>query len=320
MAGHAKELADLVLDAIRQLTDDYPVQKTVICGNTAMLHFLTEEDPSPMAFAPYVAKDLFGRWQNDRYLAPCASSFVGADVVAAVLAAGMEDVPGSLLIDIGTNGEMVLRTEQGMLCCSTAAGPCFEGAGLACGVQAVPGAIDKVFIKDGAVSYTTIDGAPATGICGSGLVDAIACLLELGIIDETGYMEQNYSFAGSSVYLSDEDVRKFQLAKSAIRSGIETLLHTAGIAAEKIGHFYIAGGFGSYLRIESAVKTGLIPKALAPIAQSIGNAAGMGAGMMLLRRDYLEKAQQIATGAQTVTLTQNSFFAEQYMENMMFPD
>lgn len=128
--GGAEELSQRVYDAIRELTEGFPIQKYVLCGNTAMLHLLTKTNPTSLAVAPYVAETLFGKWRENAYLMRCISAFVGADVTAAVLASGMIEQETSLLIDIGTNGEMVLKHGDKLLCCSTAAGPCFEGAGI----------------------------------------------------------------------------------------------------------------------------------------------------------------------------------------------
>lgn len=316
--GDAQELADSVRSAIAEVTDGFDVKKCVICGNTAMLHLLTKRDPASLAVAPYQAEHLFGEWEGDIYLVRCASAFVGADVMAAVLAVGMTEEETALLIDIGTNGEMALKHKDQLLCCSTAAGPCFEGAGIACGVCAVPGAVNSVSVQEGKLVFTTIDGAEPVGICGSGLVDAVAALLELGVIDETGYMEDKFFFGDSDVYLSPEDVREFQLAKSAIRSGIDTLLHHAQLRYDEIPSFYIAGGFGSFLNVDSAVKTGLIPRELASVARAIGNGAGAGASMILQSRECLTLSERIADDAETVMLADSPYFMDKYIENMMF--
>lgn len=317
-AGKADTLSQRVHTAIRELTEGFPIENYVICGNTAMLHLLTKTNPTSLAVAPYVAETLFGEWQENAYLMRCISAFVGADVTAAMLASGMMEQETSLLIDIGTNGEMVLKHGDKLLCCSTAAGPCFEGAGISCGTPAVSGAITAVFENNGTLSFTTLDEQPPTGICGTGLVDAVAVLLKLGVIDETGYMEDAFYFGDSNVYLSPEDVRKFQLAKSAIRAGIETLLHSAGMRCEEIDTFYIAGGFGSFLNIKSAVATGLIPAALQEKAVSIGNGAGIGASMVLQSEECLALSEKLAAEAETLTLTDNPYFSDQYIENMMF--
>ncbi len=305
-------------DTIEEITKGFKIEKYVICANTAMMYLLTKNDPEELAIAPYRASILFGEWKENAYLVSCTSAYIGADVTSAVLSSGMLNDETSLLVDIGTNGEMVLKHNKKIYCCSTAAGPCFEGAGIECGMTAASGAINKVSILDGEIEYTTIDKESALGICGSGLVSAVAALLQKGIIDETGYMEEKFYFGKTNVYLSPEDIRKYQLAKSAIASGIDALLKEAKVAFDEIETFYIAGGFGSFLNIESAVITGLIPKELAQKAVSIGNGAGMGAGMILQSKKYLELSQKIMQDAKTLSLADNTYFMDKYIENMMF--
>ncbi len=316
--GNGGRLASAVKSVIRDVTDGYTVSKYVICGNTAMLHLLTEKDPSSMATSPYEAEELFGVWQGDTYLMRCASAYVGADVVSAVLASGMMKHEKALLVDIGTNGEMVLKNGEELIACSTAAGPCFEGADIACGTQAVAGAVNSVSVTDGKISFTTIGDKSPVGLCGTGLVDAIAALLKLGNIDETGYMEDEFYFGNSDVYLAPSDVRKFQLAKSAVRSGIETLLHHAGIGADELDAFYIAGGFGSYLDTERAADTGLIPRELVKKARAIGNGAGIGASILLRSKECLPQSETIARDIKTISLATDVFFMDKYIENMEF--
>ncbi len=316
--GNREKLQAAVKETIQKALKGFDVRKFVVCGNTAMLHFLSGKDASPLAVAPYQSENLFGQWWGNAYLIRCASSFVGADITAAMLASGMDNNATALLVDIGTNGEMVLKRNDEKICCSTAAGPCFEGAGISCGIPAVAGAIDKVFIENGKINFTTIGGVKPIGICGSGLVDAIAVLIKTGIVDSSGYMEENFYFPESEVFISPQDVRNFQLAKSAVRSGIDTLMNTAKVTAEEIEKFYIAGGFGSFLNIDSAVTTGLIPKALAEKAVAIGNAAGIGATMVLLRKEFLKKTQESAKSLKTLNLADSPYFMEKYIENMQF--
>ena len=318
--GAGDALASAVRGAIEKLCEGYSPVGYVITGNTVMLHLLTKRDPSSMAVAPYLTDNLFGEWHDNVYLMPCISSYVGADVTAAMLASGMMQDKCSILLDIGTNGEMALKHGDTLLCCATAAGPCFEGAGICCGTPAVPGAISRVYIEDSEIRFSCVDGKDPLGICGTGLVDSIAALLDMEIIDETGYMDEEFRFGDSAVVLTPEDVRQFQLAKSAIRSGLDTLLHHAGIPFSAVEKLYIAGGFGSFLNIDSAVRVGLIPPELGGKAIAIGNGAGAGASMVLQSRACLPEAEAIAARADAVTLTENPYFAQRYMENMMFPE
>jgi uncharacterized 2Fe-2S/4Fe-4S cluster protein (DUF4445 family) len=316
--GEGEALKGAVRGVLRQLTVGYEIGTSVICANTTMLYLLTGEDPASLAVAPYRAEHLFGTWVGNTYLAPCISAFVGADVTAAMLACRLDERENALLVDIGTNGEMVLSTDGRLLACSTAAGPCFEGAGISCGTAAVTGAIHRVRAVGREILFETIDGAPPIGLCGTGLVDAVAALLTIGVIDETGYMEEPYTFGDSDVVLTPEDVRAYQLAKSAIRSGIDTLLHFAGLAPDDVSALYLAGGFGSYLNAQSAAQTGLLPAELASRTVAIGNGAGMGAAMMLLGDQSLARAKELAAATESVELANSPYFATAYMNNMYF--
>ncbi len=292
----------------------YNPEYFVITGNTVMLHLLCGIDPSPMGRLPYEPKSLFGYELNNVFLPSCISAFVGADITCAVVASGMIKENNSVLIDIGTNGEIVYNENGRLLCCSTAAGPALEGAGISQGIPAVSGAINKVYIVNGRIEFTTINGAPPIGICGSGIIDAVACLLECGYIDESGYLEEKLEISNSGVYITPEDIRGVQLAKAAIRGGMETLCPDA----EKISTIYLAGGFGSYLDINSCVKIGLLPKNAAEKTVVIGNAAGAGASMLLMSRECVEESKKIAEKSETVDLATNSVFFDNYVKYMLF--
>lgn len=316
--GGLNALQKAVQNKIDEMKKDFakPVEETVITGNTTMLHLLTGLDPSGIAAAPFTPKSLFGQWQNSVYLAPCISAYVGADITTAILASEMQKDSSSLLIDIGTNGEMAYWDGQKLTCCSTAAGPAFEGAGIYNGMAALPGAIDHVWAENGKLCYSTIDNIKPSGICGSGLIDAVFSMLKLKIIDETGYMEEDCDIGGSGIIITPEDIRRVQLAKAAIRAGIEILVPEAG----KAECVYIAGGFGSYVDIDSCIGIGLLPPAFRDKIKILGNAAGNGAAMILQSSDCLKKAEEIAKNAETTELSYHPEFMEQYMEQMMFTE
>ena len=307
-----------VNEQIEKLAEDKKINKYVITGNTTMLHFLTGKNPEGIAVAPFIPESLFGEWIDNMYLPRCISAYVGADITMAVLASGMMEKKVSFLVDIGTNGEMVLWNNNELVCCSTAAGPAFEGAGISQGMLAVKGAINRVFIENGTLKYTTIDNAKAIGICGTGLIDAVSCMLKLGIIDESGYIEDSFEIGDSGVFITAKDVRQVQLAKSAIRSGIDTLVNECKIEYKDIESFYIAGGFGSYINKYNAAKIGLIPSEVLGRVEAIGNAAGNGAAMLLQSRECIEKSEIIAENAKTVELSDSAYFMEKYIDNMMF--
>lgn len=299
------------------------VDTVVATGNTTMLYLLEGRDPAALSHAPFRADTLFGcrsgLFQRNTYLPPCMDAFVGADITCAVLASGMcAQHRTALLMDVGTNGEIALWYRGKLHVASTAAGPAFEGVGISQGCASVSGAIDRVWVENGAFRLHTIDGAPARGICGSGLIDAIAAMLALERIDETGAMEAQAVSLTDAVAVTAKDVRSVQLAKGAIAAGVNTLLRTVGIAADGVDVLYIAGGFGSHLDVESAARIGLIPHELTARVKVLGNAALAGASMLLLNPDNLALAKQIAELAQPVALGGNPLFNELYMEAMLF--
>ena len=342
LAGHAASLADAVRGAICGLLSDMAagagtaaenIDGAVITGNTVMLHLLTLTDTEPLTHAPFAAKRLFGETVSASqlgltallpdtpvYLPPCVGAFVGADTVTALAASGMAENDGVFLMtDIGTNGETVLKYGGGMLACSTAAGPAFEGAGIGMGMGGAAGAVDRVrILPDGSLDVHVIGDTAPAGICGSGLVDALAALYDAGEIDETGYMENNPAVIASPVVITQNDVRAAQLAKSAVHAGIRTLLHTAGLDCGDVGTLYIAGGFGSYLDVKNAGKIGLIPAELVPRVSVLGNAALTGASLFLLSINERAKYENTVRGIKLVSLASNPVFVSEYMERMMF--
>ena len=295
----------------------------MLAGNTTMLYLWSGRDPVSLSAAPFAADCLFGQTVEAQgrsaVLPPCMNAFVGADITCAVLASGLaESDRVAVLCDIGTNGEIALWKGGELLVTSTAAGPAFEGAGISCGCGSVPGAVDRVWLENGRIAARTIGGQAAVGVCGSGLIDAVAAYLQTGDIDETGATEEDTLPLRDGVALLPKDVRAVQLAKAAIAAGLETLLRSANLAPEDVDDLYIAGGFGSHLHIPSAVTIGLLPAALAAKARAIGNASLEGASRLLLSREEGEKARGIAARSRHVALGGNPMFNERYIENMMF--
>ena len=254
------------------------------------------------------------------YLPPCMHAFVGADITCAVLSGGQTDRDAvSLLCDVGTNGELALWKDGRLLVTSTAAGPAFEGAGISCGCGSVGGAIDRAWVQDGRLAVHTIGNLPAVGVCGSGLIDAVAAGLALEAIDETGALEEADLPLTDGVRLLPRDIRAVQLAKGAIAAGIETMLEEAGVQSEAIAALYIAGGFGSHLNPQSAAAIGLFPAVLAPRVRVLGNAALDGASRLLLNQDLIAKAREIARLSHHVDLGGSPRFNAHYMDCMFFP-
>ena len=334
LAGEGERLRALSTGAVASLlkeacgaagVEPSAVEEMAVTGNTTMLYLLTGRSPEPLSHAPFAADCLFGfdcaLLGRKAYLPPCMAAFVGADISCAVLASGMtRRKETALLCDIGTNGEIALWKEGRLLVSSTAAGPAFEGAGISCGCGSVRGAIDRVRLEGGVLSAHTIGGGRAVGVCGSGLIDAVAALLESEALDETGRLEDAPAELRDGVALTQADIRAVQLAKAAIAAGIRTLLETSRTRPEDVSALYIAGGFGSHLNVESAARIGLIPAALAPRVRVIGNAALAGAQRILLQKAAKTEVSAIAARAEHVDLGGNPRFNANYMDEMLFPE
>ena len=306
------------------------IDGAVITGNTAMLCLFTATDPTALAHAPFALPRHFGEVvtaasigltalapNRGVYLPPCAAAFIGADALSAALACGLDGEATALLIDMGTNGEMMLRHGDTLFACSTAAGPAFEGVGISCGMPAVAGAIDEVALVNGQPTPHTIGGGQAIGICGSGLVDAAACLLAIEEMDVSGSIDTPLTLS-EGVSLTQEDIRALQQAKAAVSAGVQTLLHRADLAADRVATLYTAGGFGSRLNGRNAAAIGLIPKGLVGRIQPVGNAALDGAAELLLNAHAKRRITALAEKMQVIELATDLFFAEKFIRNMSF--
>ena len=312
--------------------DSKRIQNVVITGNTVMLSLLTCQDTEPFSHAPFRVERLFGETIEaaelglsalnpaiEVYLPPCISAFVGADTVCALLSSELCDSEEPrMLVDIGTNGEMALWKDGNLSVCSTAAGPAFEGVGISAGMRGENGAIDKVAILNGALCPHVIGEIKARGICGSGIVDAAACMLELELMDETGFIEDEAVRLAEGVELTQQDIRALQLAKSAIYAGICTLAAKSNCELTSISRLIVAGGFGNYLNMISAARIGLLPSEMLGKISVVGNAALAGASMLLLDRKLFKKASEIARSATVAELASDPIFSELYMNSMLF--
>ena len=276
------------------------------------------------------------------------AGFVGSDTVAAALASGMDmlDAP-TLLVDIGTNGELVLGTGNKLWAASCAAGPALEGAGILFGSPAQDGAIQRVLINDEDIDTDVIGGIAARSLCGSGLIDAVAVMLDLGIIEETGRFAEpativpplpkaiakrlteydgqpafRFSAEGTPlpVVLTQKDIRQFQLAKAAIRAGIQLLCQAAELPEDKLVRILLAGAFGNYIRRESAVRVGLLPGPGVERIRFVGNAAGAGATMILISRHARELAAGLAQQIQYVEIAHQSAFQDAFSACLLFSE
>lgn len=299
------------------------VESLTLTGNTTMLYLLCGRDPQSLSHAPFQADHAFDEeimlLGRRGYLPRCMHAFVGADITCAVLASGMcQKGATALLCDMGTNGEVALWHRDTLYVTSTAAGPAFEGAGISCGCGSIPGAIDRVDVFASRLQIHTIAHAAPVGVCGSGLISAVANLLELGMLDETGLLEETAVLA-QGVTLTQQDMRAVQLAKAAVAAGMHCLMARANCRAEEVQTLYLAGGFGSHLSIPHAVRIGLIPAAMAGRVKIIGNAALDGAALLLLDQTRRRDATRLADAAQHVDLGGDPVFNQRYVEEMFFP-
>ncbi len=314
----------------------------VVTGNTTMLHLLAGLSPETMGVLPFKPLSYFGETVEMSmlgifaaadavcYLPPCMSAFVGGDISCALLPADfLEGQEVCLLMDIGTNGELVVGNREFVYSTSTAAGPAFEGAHIKYGMAGVKGAVSRVYENAGHIKTGVIGNVRARGICGSGLLDAIALLRQENVIDETGritkthqewqcvYDGQDAIKIADDVLITQQDIREVQMAKAAIAAGVKALLNSAKMTCSDIKRVYLAGGFGNYMNQRSARAIGLLPVGLNDVV-NIGNAAGTGAVMTLLNDSCREKMQQACNRARHIELGHNPYFMEKYMEEMCF--
>ncbi len=351
--------AKCAASAKQKMKDIYLI---TVVGNTCMHHLFLGISPASLAYAPYtpaaaepmqLAASEFGFTVNPSaklYMLPNIAGFVGADTVGAALAAAMDEKKEiTLLIDIGTNGEMVLGTERRLIACSTAAGPAFEGALITCGMRGAEGAIDHVSLKDGRYTYSVIGGGKPIGICGSGLIDLMSELVRTGLVESAGRLlpadeiegpeglllrERIIEFEGQRAFLladaessgtgealvfTQKDVREVQLAKGAMAAGIQMMCGRLGIVTGDIQSVMIAGAFGSYMSPASACGIGLIPPELEEKVVAIGNAAGQGARLCVLSIDEYKRASRLAKHIEYLELAADPQFQDVFVDELEFP-
>ncbi len=316
-----------VIDAVGEMCRSLSasaVETMYVAGNTAMLHLFFGVDPSGMGAAPYTPVFLQSRTAAGESLGlpdvqrivslPSAAAFVGADLTAGLNYIGMPPQGRHrLLIDLGTNAEVILFSRESALCTAAAAGPCFEGASISCGMSASSGAICAY----DAAGYRTVGGAPAAGLCGTGLVDVIAELLRNGTIDETGFMACTSYPIAPGVVLSQGDVRQYQLAKSAVFAAIRTLMRKRDIRFEDVDALFISGGFSAKINIDNAVKTGLLPAELRDKCVSVGNSSLLGTVKYACAQNDLSV---FLDGMRYVDLAADPIFSDLFIDNMMFDE
>ncbi len=327
------------------------IVEAVIVGNTAMHHLLLGLPTKQLGEAPYVAalsdavdlmsRDIGLRCAPDVYvhILPNIAGFVGADHVAMLLGTGIYKAQDVVLgLDIGTNTEVALKVGNRLLTCSTASGPAFEGAHIRAGMRAGPGAIERVWLDGERVLIQVIDGVPPVGLCGSGILDVVGQLRKIGLLNELGGMVPGHprvrigesgpefvlvrgdeSGNGHEIVFTRGDVSEIQLAKGAMRAGVEVLLQEAGIRVADLDRIVIAGAFGSYIDVKNALRVGMFPALPLERFEQVGNAAGVGARMALISKTQRALASEIARRAEYVELTNDPRFTAAFTEMMMLP-
>lgn len=324
--------------------DRRDIFQVCIVGNTCMHHLFLGISPASLVHAPYtpaVSERLvlnagdYGldvQRKAELIMLPDIAGYVGADTCGCLLALRQdlqEEI--SLMIDIGTNGEMVLGNREHLVTCSTAAGPAFEGAKIECGMRGAAGAVDHVKYEAGKWSYTTVGNKPAVGLCGSGLIDLVAGLLDAGMLDENGALSTGQENQGvfmlvppeqagneRGVYLTQKDIGEVQLAKAAIAAGIQMLMERLGITEDEISSVYIAGAFGNYMDPVSAGKIGLIPAALVKEVKPVGNAAGEGAKIALVNEKEMLEMDELVRKIDFVELAASAEFQDHFIDELGF--
>ncbi|MBN1310770.1 MAG: DUF4445 domain-containing protein [Anaerolineae bacterium] len=343
--GLARDLCEQTAHPVHHIAD------AVIVGNTAMHHLFLGLPVRQLGLAPYVAAESaaldvqahdvgldFAPGANV-HLLPNIAGFVGADHVAMLLASGMPEHEGIVLgMDIGTNTEISLIAKGKHFACSTASGPAFEGAHIRHGMRAAPGAIEKVLIRDDEIMLQTIDDKPPVGLCGSGILDLVAQLRKANIIDRRGALDKSgdnprirqgdkgleyvvvpaAEDEGREITFNRKDVNEIQLAKGAMRAGVQILLQRAGITEEDIDTVIVAGAFGTYLDVQSGITIGMFPQIEARKFVQVGNAAGAGACMALLSTAIRKQAADVAHHVTYVELTAEKGFSSLFARNLFF--
>ena len=369
--GHLEQLSTAVRQAMNQILQALAEQAAIeirdiyqvsFVGNTCMHHLFLGISPGALVHSPYnpslseplilPAKEYGIRIHPEGRLMvlPNIAGFVGADTVGCLLATNFSKRDNmTLMIDIGTNGELVMGNKERMITCSTAAGPAFEGAKITCGMRGANGAIDHVTFQGERLVYSTIGDEKPAGICGSGLMDTVSLLLQHGFLEESGRLyspeELEHPIAKANahrlvtidnisafmlafpeeterqepVFLSQKDIREVQLAKGAIAAGIQLLCRNLDIAVEDIREVLIAGAFGNYMSPESACNIGLIPPVLRERITPVGNAAGEGSKIALMNYTEFQHTRHLASGIEFLELAAESEFQDTFVDELEFP-
>lgn len=310
-------LREELMGAIENLKASTGADIKLACGNPTMMHIFAGVTPKKFGMAPFRAIFDDEREVNGIKILSGSpsksdgSAFIGSDIIAGAYFADLK--PGEILVDLGTNGEMLARSENGYFAASSSCGPCFEGADITCGTGGIEGAIDAVTKNENELCFKTIGDKPINGICGAGLIDLISCLIDKEVINDFGYMKEDYHVT-ENTYLTPYDIRNFQLAKSAVRSCFEGLLKEAGIG--EVSRIYIAGSFGFYANTENMIKVGMFPAYALGKIEILGNTALKGAAKAL--KYGTDGIKEIANGLKIVNTGEMESFNEDFMKYINF--
>lgn len=354
-------LTDAVTYTINALIDSlvkknhlrhHDITSIVAAGNTVMSHLLLGLEPCNIRVAPYIpAATRFPQFQATEvglnahpkallHCMPCVSSYVGGDITAGVFACGMHDHPEvSALIDVGTNGEIVIGNNEWLVCCSSSAGPAFEGGGIKCGTRAIMGAIEKIRIDGSRVLFETIGDQRPLGLCGSAIIDGIAELFAAGLIDQSGKFialehprirvvddvpefivaRGRETATGGAIVITEDDISNLIKSKGAVLAAVRVLLKTLDMGFGDLERIFVAGGFGAHLDIDKAIFIGLLPDIPAERIHFIGNSSLAGARLALLSTDAFHKAEQIANRMTYIELSVHPEFMNEFIASLFLP-
>ncbi len=324
--GKGDELKRLIRKDIKNLLSSLKADEAVpviISANTTMQHLWQGLSCETLGAAPYTPVDISCRSIEGCTLLPGISTYVGADIVSGIVAVGMDlSEKPCVLIDLGTNGEMAVGNRDRIMVASAAAGPAFEGGNISCGTAGIPGAINSVTIEKENVKYTTIGNKAPSGLCGSGVIGTVYELFKEGLIDDTGLLNEETGEEGfkiaDKVFFTQGDVREVQLAKAAIRAGLETLLQSYGIGYDGVEALYLAGGFGLNTDLKKACGIGLLPGELLNRTFAVGNTSLKGAALFACDEGIRDRFINAASSSEEISLSESAFFQEEYMERMYF--
>ncbi len=339
--GGTNELRLLVVDSINRLLSDFKdsgkIHSAYIAGNTAMTHLFLGIDPSPIRLPPFepVVKDatitgkesMLSINEDAKVICmPSVASYVGGDITSDIVDSEMDKSEGlSLLIDVGTNGEIALGNQDMLMCCSSSAGPAFEGSQMTSGMLACTGAIDSVRISDGKVEYTVIGNARPIGICGSGVIDLVAQLFLNGYVDKRGrFTEISGAKDGiftvvDDVVITESEIGNVIMTKAAIYSATRSMVRNLGIGFEDVENIYIAGGFGNFINMDSAIAIGLFPDVDREKYHYLGNSSLSGAKKALLSHTFRDRIDEVFPKMTYVDLSSDPIFFDEYMSAQFLP-